>query len=120
MVFNIIFSATCIMLLFLLFFCCFFLFTSGPTNSTNSTVTAGTNIVYSIGVVGFSLILLLLLVVLVLLVVPTCFPCCGTLIHYETLKERISEALEGQWMYLNASTKIIAHTESLTCITTLI
>jgi len=90
--------------------------TSGPTNSTNSTVTA----VRSIGVVGFSLILLLLLVVLVLLVVPTCFPCCGTLIHYETLKERISEALEGQWMYLNASTKIIAHTESLTCITTLI
>ena len=93
--------------------------TSGPTNSTNSTVTAESNIVYSIGDVGFSLILLLLLVVLVLLLMATIcvclqLPCCWT------LKDKISEALEGQWTYLNAFTKIPAHTESLTCITTLL
>ena len=98
------------------------LFFSGPTNSTNSTVTAGSNIVYSIGVVGFSLILLLLVVVLVLLLTSAMcliFP-SGSHRRYWTLKEKISQALQGQWTYRNTSSKIIAHTESLTCIITLL
>ena len=92
--------------------------TSGPTNST---VTAGSNIVYSIGVVGFSLILLLLLLVLVLvLMAAICMCSCDEQPRYWTLKDKISEVLEGQWTYLNASTIISAHTESLTCIITLL
>ena len=97
---------------YVLLFC--FFPTSGPTNSTNSTVIAGSNIVYSIGVAGFSLILLLLLLLVVVVVLLLVLLC------YKALKEKISEALEGQWTYLNTSSKIPAHTETLTCIITLL